>query len=96
MKVTKAQLKQIIKEEIEATLDEKFRMAPEQIQKCQKLSDIIARGAIAQDYGGDPRHMSPGNLGAQAAFTGPAEQAKEEYKKFDCDGVLRNVNEDLY
>ena len=92
MKITKSQLKQIIKEEIEATLDEKFRMAPEQIQKCQKLAGTI-RSASALDSRGVTNQAE---LGAMAGLEAAAREAREEYEKMQCDGVLRNVNEDLY
>ena len=93
MKITKSQLKQIIKEEIEATLDEKLRMAPEQIQKCQKLAGIISNAAANSDTRGVTNQAE---LGFMADLEASARVAREEYKKFDCAGVLRYVNEDLY
>ena len=93
MKITKSQLKQIIKEEIEATLDEKFRMAPEQIQKCQKLAGIIATATANSDTRGVTNQAE---LGAMANLEASAREARQEYKKFNCAGVLKNVNEDLY
>ena len=93
MKITKSQLKQIIKEEIEATLDEKFQMPPAQIQKCQKLAGIIGSAAANSDTRGITNQAE---LGAAAKLEAAAREAREEYDKMRCDGVLRNVNEDLY
>ena len=93
MKITKSQLKQIIKEEIEATLDEKFRMAPEQIEKCQKLASVIERAAANSDTRGTTNQAE---LGAMAQLEAAAREAREEYDKMRCDGVLRNVKKDLY
>ncbi len=99
MKITKSQLKQIIKEEIEATLDEKFQMPPQLIKKCEELSMDIAAGTIAQQYGDDPRSASPTQLAMQGEPIAKGERAREEYVKLQCAGVykqIRNVNEDLY
>jgi hypothetical protein len=103
MKITKSQLRDIIKEEIDGTLDEKFRMPPELVKKCQKLaSDIKMNAGISQDLEADTAVAGIGGrynsaeLGYAMMYRNFMQEAQKVYKQMKCDGVLRNVNEDLY
>jgi hypothetical protein len=103
MKITKSQLRDIIKEEIDGTLDEKFRMPPELVKKCQKLaSDIKMNAGISQDLETDTAVAGIGGrynsaeLGYAMMYRNFMQEAQKVYKQMECDGVLRNVNEDLY
>ena len=92
MKVTKAQLKQIIKEELEAVLGEKFQMPdqakeftrgmgnkPDKIRKCKKLSGEFHG---QDEFGASDRDQN------KQALHGQQEIARDEYKKLGCDKIL--------
>jgi hypothetical protein len=107
MKITKSQLRDIIKEEIDGTLDEKFRMPPELVKKCQKLaSDIKMNAGILQNLEPDLEantavagiggKYNSAEFGYAMIYRNFMQEAQKVYKQMKCDGVLRNVNEDLY
>ena len=92
MKVTKAQLKQIIKEELEAALEGKFQMPdqakeftrgmgnkPDKIRKCKKLSGEFHG---QDEFGASSRDQN------QQALHGKQEIARLEYEKLGCDKIL--------
>jgi hypothetical protein len=98
--IDEQQLEHFIREELEAVMNEKFKMPPELVKKCQKLaSDIKMNAGISQDlYDGSlGGKYNSAEIGYAMMYRNFMEEAQKVYKQMECDNVLsRGVNEELY
>lgn len=85
------QFEQIIREELEAVLNEKFKMPPELVKKCQKLaSDIKMHSGISDDlYDGSlGGAYNQAEFGYAMMYRNFMEEAQKVYDQMECDNVL--------